>query len=837
MAVRVNGSGPPPMALPYHRNSLALAASMSVAAAAGTWFVRGGAAPIETGVQWWHVAVVVAFVERFAVRVQFRRQVQSISLGEAVLVLALMCTSPLGVVTGRAIGGILALVARRVRGFKLVFNGARFWMEGAVAAGLVQWWASGRAADTTWLLSAVAVIVGSALATAAVSAVIAFEDSSRQGGLLASMSRSQLILTVGVTTLTTLGGVAVRAQPLNGVLVVVFLVAANVALRDHIEVKQRLADRETAQSFTTALERLTDPDEVAVTALAEAARLLRAQRGWMLRPDPDRAGSEMLVWADDQIVTRPTTDAVRALVGRPGRAELVRTTAEQLDGHATPGQRMVALAATVAPSGLAFVLGDRHGPAAFDAADREQFEILAQHTGIALAKALAMEQLDHEASHDSLTGLYNRDGLARAIRQRDGEALVEGALLVFDVDRFQMINDTLGHGHGDRVLSELSNRVRLVAPPKAAVCRLGGDEFAVFLPGATPDGAARVAADLHEALRRTMTIESVTLEVTASIGIARTDDEFTGGHDMNDPFHRLLSGADIAMYHAKRNHLGTAHYSPTIDNHSLRQLGMLVELRRAVEDRKLQVWYQPKVDVSSGRIVGAEALVRWIHPDFGFVPPDEFISACETTGLIRDLTELVLSIAFDDTKRWQADGHPVPVAVNLSARNLLETDLAERICRLADEAEVPRDLVSFEITETAVMDDRERVAAILEELRDAGFRIAIDDYGTGQSSLRYLRDLPVDTLKIDRAFIDRIDESPALQTIVASTVDLAAKLGLQVVAEGIERPEELHVLQRFGCDMAQGYLFSRPVKAAEFAEWRDVWLAGAADEHFADRLV
>jgi EAL domain-containing protein (putative c-di-GMP-specific phosphodiesterase class I) len=298
--------------------------------------------------------------------------------------------------------------------------------------------------------------------------------------------------------------------------------------------------------------------------------------------------------------------------------------------------------------------------------------------------------------------------------------------------------------------------------------------------------------------------------VDASCGIA-VDGGRAGGGSAAD----LLRRADVAMYAAKSDHLEVVCYDPSLDAHTPEQLALYGDLRRAIRDGELVVHYQPKVGMQGGRVLGVEALVRWQHPQRGLVPPALFIPVAEQTGLIRTLTDVVLGQALSDCRRWRAEGVELPVAVNLSARSLLDTGLPDRVAALLDEHAVPAALLELEITESAAMQDPGRALGVLHQLRGLGLHLSVDDYGTGHASLAYLTRLPVDTLKIDRSFVQTMELDPGDQTIVRSTIDLAHNLGLRVVAEGVETRAAWDELTRLGCDDAQGYWLARPAPAGD----------------------
>jgi diguanylate cyclase (GGDEF)-like protein len=423
----------------------------------------------------------------------------------------------------------------------------------------------------------------------------------------------------------------------------------------------------------------------------------------------------------------------------------------------------------------------------------------------------------HQALHDALTGLPNRvmlrDRGERAIttaRRHGGNV----GLLLIDLDRFKDINDTLGHHQGDALLRAVATRLASVLRASDSVARLGGDEFAVLLPDlrVSDRAAATVAQKLLDALRQPFMVDELALEVDASIGIAVSTDHQA---DVDT----LLQRADVAMYVAKQTHAGAVEYASELDVNSTRRLALLADLRRAIEQRTLAVHYQPKVDLASGEVQGVEALVRWDHPQFGPIPPTEFIPLAEGTALIHSLTTLVLETALRQQRDWKAGGHDLSVAVNLSARSLLDVDFPERVSALLTTHGVNPARLVLEITESTLMTDPARAQRVLRALDALGVRISIDDFGTGYSSLARLKELPVHELKIDRAFVTSMQTIHSDAVIVRSTIDLARNLGLAVVAEGVEDRSVLNELSDLGCDAAQGYYLSRPVPAAEFLTW------------------
>jgi diguanylate cyclase (GGDEF)-like protein len=435
---------------------------------------------------------------------------------------------------------------------------------------------------------------------------------------------------------------------------------------------------------------------------------------------------------------------------------------------------------------------------------------------------LALQRaMDFQARHDTLTGLPNRallaDRLGQALRS-DLRNETRTGLMVIDLDRFKEVNDTFGYQCGDELLRQVGPRLAGVLRGADTVARLGGDEFAVMLPDIHDAAdASTVALHLVEALERPFHVEGADLDVEVSVGVV------VSGEHGQDPT-TLLQHADVALDVAKTLATGVFAYDPTFDSHTPSRLALLGDLRRALERGELVLHYQPKVSVSTGNIVGAEALVRWEHPDRSLVFPDAFIPIAEHTALIGPLTRHVLDTALVQVRAWIDAGRPLPIAVNLSARNLHDQHFASQVAELLAAHDVPAHLLELEVTESAITIDPVSARQMLEQLAALGVRISIDDFGAGYTSLGQLTTLPVSELKIDRSFVMTMTENPGNAMIVQSVIDLGHNLGLTLVAEGVETEQSLAALAGLDCDVAQGYHICRPIPAAAF----DLWCADRA---------
>ncbi len=434
---------------------------------------------------------------------------------------------------------------------------------------------------------------------------------------------------------------------------------------------------------------------------------------------------------------------------------------------------------------------------------------------ITLRKA-QREQLEYLALHDGLTGLFNRSRLCEEIDHAIAaarRARQPFALLLLDLNRFKEINDTLGHPVGDKLLIEVARRLGEATPGGGVIARLGGDEFALLMPvGSDVDAALAAARRIASAVQAPFSVDRLALELGASIGIALFPDH---GGDAD----RLLRCADVAMYLAKREQATAAVYDADRDHHSVRNLALSGELRRAIESNALALHYQPQLDLATKRVVGAEVLVRWLHPEHGEIMPEEFVAVAEQMGLIRSLTFWILDTALRQLADWQREGRRLSLSVNLSSRNLHEEDLPQTVATLLATHGLDPKRLTLEITESAIMVDPARARDVVERLSALGVRLAIDDFGTGYSSLAYLKRLRVDELKIDKSFVRQMDEDHNDAVIVRSTVELAHNLGLEVVAEGVENETHLRLLRALGCDVGQGHFLGRPMPIEAFIDW------------------
>jgi diguanylate cyclase (GGDEF)-like protein len=427
-------------------------------------------------------------------------------------------------------------------------------------------------------------------------------------------------------------------------------------------------------------------------------------------------------------------------------------------------------------------------------------------TGLAFRTVRQVALHRAEARTDELTGLQNR----RAFHERLASVLYErpvdapAALLVLDLDDFKAVNDTLGHHHGDDLLRQVATRLGHALRGEDQVARLGGDEFAIILDGSDDAAATRVAERLGAGLRRSFAVASRDLDVRASIGIALFPED---GKDAT----RLLQHADLAMYQAKSERTGHSRYRRDPHHAELVRLESVDTLRRGIENREIVLHYQPVVDLSTGAVRSVEALARWSRADGSLVPPGAFLSLAERGGLMGVLTADVLEQAVHRTVEWRSQGVSASVAVNMSVTNLLDVSFPDQVAKLLDDSGLPGEAVHLELTEDLFMADPTRAGRVIAALLETGVRLVVDDYGTGFSSLGYLRDLQdLSGLKLDRSFVTHVDTDLRAAAIVESTVTLAGSLGLTVIAEGVETPEQLERLKTLGADFAQGYHLGRP---------------------------
>ena len=435
-------------------------------------------------------------------------------------------------------------------------------------------------------------------------------------------------------------------------------------------------------------------------------------------------------------------------------------------------------------------------------------------TQVAFRQLLRMADLRRQAETDHLTGLPNRRALyvQADARMADPDCRRQ-ALLLVDLDRFKEVNDSLGHQAGDRLLIQVGARLGEHLRPGDLLVRLGGDEFAVLLDDAGAEQAGAVTVKLCSALSEPFALEDIAVHSSASIGVALFPHD---GVDLST----LLRKADVAMYKAKASGEGHHHYGGIDDSDSTTRLRTLNELRTALNSDQLVVHYQPKIDLVTGQVHDVEALVRWDHPTRGLLYPDAFLDLVEDAGLMRAMTRVVLEIALDQAAAWRAEGRRLTIAVNISARSMVDTGLPDEVAAMLTARDLSPAALQLEITEEFLMADRDRARDILTRLRDSGIQISIDDFGTGYSSLSYLRDLPIDELKLDRSFVFQMADDARAAALVASTIGLAHSLGLRMVAEGVENHTAYAELAALGCDQAQGYHMSRPLPAAEL----DLWL-------------
>lgn len=533
-----------------------------------------------------------------------------------------------------------------------------------------------------------------------------------------------------------------------------------------------------------------------------------------------------LTWADTEHGRGPTGTAIRT--GKPSITRNILSDPTFAPWREEARQRGYASTMALPLRVNAEVIGALCIYAAEpDAFDQEEVALLSEMAndlayGIAALNTHAEREQAHEtirrmAYHDSLTDLPNHAYFEERLQQALPEASTRGqslAVLLLDLDRFREINDALGFHQGDLLLKDVGKRIRGVLKEDELVARMRGDEFGILLSVSNTDHAAAAARRILDALGAPFTMSGLALDISAAVGISLFPEH---GEEAT----RLIRYADVAMRQAKKSGKGYTFYTAEQDEGGLRRLALAGELRHAIEKNELVLYYQPKIDMRTGQVCGAEALVRWIHPQQGLIPPDEFIPLAEHTGLIKPLTDWVVEAALRQSSAWRQTGLALPVAINLSARNLQDVELLKKMEQLLTAWGAETGWLELEITESAVMQDPEGALEILQRLSGLGFTLFIDDFGTGYSSLGYLKKLPVNAVKIDKSFVIDMRTNTDSASIVRATIVLAHDLGLKAVAEGVENQATWNRLAALGCDVAQGYHISKPLPAEQFKAWWD----------------
>jgi diguanylate cyclase (GGDEF)-like protein len=816
--------------------SLAL---ITAAAALYAGPVRGLQPLAHPHLPWWAIAIAFAVAERCVVYLHFRRGAHSFSLGDIPIVFGLIFCSAESLVIGCLLGCLLVLlVDRRLPPVKIVFNLGQLALHLCIALLIVHALAvdTGHVDTRTWVSALIAMQASSVLASSLIASAISLSEGLVRLATLTRMIGMDLVVTTSNASLG-LCGVVITASDVHALPLLVVpaatLFAAYRAYLSEAERHKRLeflyeANRTLARSreIAPALEGLLVRSLEAFRAEMAEIILFGSEENPSLRtllgPGSYR---ELMEPVDSEVA-----DEMRHVLGRSGGAitldspfgggRLQRYLEARGVTHAIvaplPGEERVI---------GAIMLANRFGVVrSFDREDRRLLDTLASNASVALQYdrleqavnqlSVLQEQLHHQAYHDPLTSLANRSLFTDKVREAIADRRGEVAVLFIDLDDFKTVNDSLGHAAGDELLVAVASRLRVCLRPQDLVARLGGDEFAVMVQDShdAEAAAAGVARRIMEAFVLPVDVGSESVAVCLSVGIAASH----GGGDFTAE--ELIRDADVAMYRAKTN--GKGHFQvfhPSMGAAVLERHGLKEELRLAIERQELTLYFQPIIDLDTGRLIAEEALVRWEHPRRGLVGPSEFVPLAEETGLILSLGQYVLEEACRQARRWQAQDagdrlarNDVAVHVNLSAVELRDPELVRRVRTTLETSRVDPCSVVFEITETVLLDETERVAATIGELRDLGVRFALDDFGTGYSSLSYLHTLPFDMLKIAKSFVDGLARGGREASFVRMIIELARTLGVTVIAEGIESQDQLDALVALECDLGQGFHLGRP---------------------------
>ena len=765
-----------------------------------------------------------ALCERLVFHVEARNEAVSYTPTDVTLAIGLIFVNPVALVIARTLGAAVGSVFwRRPPWFKLAFNLSSFALETVVAVALYRAMFGPDPDASVWVWLGLLFILFTALVTGGllVATAISCFEGSLGGRVVKEIANAPVFHLPGAVIAASIA-VPMLFEPWLGIISLSPAPVVWSVVRTHGALLHRYTDLTSVHEFSREVGNEAEPVEIAAKAVEQVAENLRAAsvtlRIW------DAAGKPI-----DLSHGEPVPPAALPLSPDDIRWAAVAEAIEPLrvsdpdsgldDGFVTAvlgaNQKDALVAPLVDDRGQlgVLVLRDRLGVAhGFDDDDANRLDAMRQQLAVALRKGQFHSQIQHEATHDRLTGLPNRAYFEAWIEQALAGSGRQGAVLLIDLDRFKEINDTFGHHAGDQVLEAVSQRIRACGDASDVASRFGGDEFALFMPGADAEHAAARAEQLSEALEAPFEIGAATVAIASSIGIAVSPDHG------NDPA-TLIRRADIGMYDAKRRHIRAATFRDDLEESDSVRLALLGDLRSALEHRTLEVHFQPKVSVRSGQVIAAEALVRWSHPERGPISPEVFVSLAEQAGLIEELTSLVLAEALDAAAEWQRRGWDISVAVNVSAQSLLDEELEPLVAEALDHAGLDSGCLTLEITESTMMGDPARTHRILRGLHDLGVQLSVDDFGTGFSSLVNLRHLPVSELKIDKSFVMEMMRESNDEVIVRSTIDLGHNLGLEVVAEGVENDSIRGRLSELGCDILQGYGISRPVPRAEFGHF------------------
>jgi len=786
--------------------------------------------PASYGIAFVVFLAAFAFTEVVVLHVELGKNAHSVSLAELTLTIAFFFLPAGQLPIARVIGGATALLlVRRQRPLKLAFN-TSVWVLDAAVATIVY-----RALEHTlrnsggmMLAGAAAALTAALIDSIAVNVVIATTSHEVDLGRALRFVRTCMFGAMGCAAA---GVVCVGAidfsywllLPIVGIIgLLMYAFHLFGALRtQHTNVK-------VLYDFAGELALLPHGQSVVRTVLSRVRELLRAEHAAVYLVDKDSdVVTVTSIDTDGRIASRevPRTEISPVLLDAVDRTQplVVQKTEREDDFQAFLSALSVRDAVLAPLTGAhdvrgVMVISNRLGEfTTFTPDDGLLLQTLTSHAAAAFANSRLVQQLNYDSMHDSLTGLANRALFQDRAKQVLLSPNTSAAVLLMDLDRFKEVNDTLGHHHGDLLLQEIAARLSRELRTDDLLARLGGDEFAVLMTDLTPDAAVATAERLRIALAKPMRLQGVEMEVAASIGVVHIDAR--SPHAERRDATVLLQQADVAMYTAKQHYSGVHVYQDELDGYSPRRLALAGGLRAAIEQGQLSLRFQPQAAASDGTVVGAEALVRWEHQDYGTVAPDDFISIAEQTGQIRELTRFVLDQALAQCRAWSDAGHPLAVSVNLSVRNLMEADLVDAVAELLTRHGVPGHQLTLEVTESHLMADPSRMADVLAALTDLGVRLSVDDFGTGYSSLAYLKQLPVSEVKIDKSFIRGLGGNSEDAAIVEAIIQLAHTLRLDVVAEGVEDAHAQQRLRALRCDTIQGYHLARPMHADDFHSW------------------